>query len=66
VASGDGNLRERMAISIICRIVSGKTFTTCARERGIEEYQNGMKKYLELARIKLARRRYWRVSGDPF
>jgi hypothetical protein len=58
VASGDGNLRERMAISIICRIVSGKTFTTCARERGIKGYRNGTEKYLELAGIKLARRRY--------
>jgi hypothetical protein len=55
-----------MAILFICRIVSGKAFTTCARERGIEGYRNGTEKYLELARIKLARRRYWRVSGDPF
>jgi hypothetical protein len=37
-----------------------------ARERGIKEYRNGAEVYLELAVIELARRQYWRASGEKF
>jgi hypothetical protein len=47
-----------MIPSMCCKIGQIGNITTCARERGIEGYRNGTEKYLELARIKLARRWY--------